>query len=103
MLLAGDAVRAFLDDAELYLDCLKVQESLMPPNELSARKQAVMAQQHNDAVADMQRLATTYNAAVRAYKGRTVRGATPASSPASSPQESSPASSNPEASAGAAP
>ena len=40
----------------------------MPPNEVSAQRQALMAQQHNAAVSDMEKVANRYNQAVRAFK-----------------------------------
>ena len=68
MVEASNAIRNFVDASERYLDCLKVQESLIPPNELSAQRQALMAQQHNAAVNGMEKVASQYNEAVRAYK-----------------------------------
>jgi hypothetical protein len=68
MVAASDAIQVFVDESERYLDCLKVQESLIPPNELSAQRQALMAQQHNAAVTGMETVASRYNEAVRAYK-----------------------------------
>ena len=67
MVVAGKAIRAFVNETERYLDCLKVQESLIPPNELSAQRQALMAQQHNAAVNGMEKVASQYNEAVRAF------------------------------------
>ncbi|RMF10092.1 MAG: hypothetical protein D6763_06400 [Alphaproteobacteria bacterium] len=70
MIAASQAVKAFMSETERYLDCLKVEESLTPPEQLTAETQQLLIDRHNAAIEDMERVATAYNQAVRDYKAR---------------------------------
>jgi hypothetical protein len=61
------AVRQFMTDSEMYLDCLS---DLIDGDELSDSQHANAVREHNRMVSVMEQLAERFNAQVRAYRAR---------------------------------
>lgn len=90
MIAGSQAVQEYMAATESYLGCLKVEESLIPPEELTAEVRQSTIERHNAAVDDMNRVAEAFNQAVRAYKARVQGNGSDQSSQSAAPAEGRP-------------
>jgi cyclophilin family peptidyl-prolyl cis-trans isomerase len=67
MLAGQDAVRAYMTDSEMFLDCLS---EMIDGKGLSDPQHNAAVREHNRMVTEMERLAEKFNEQVRAYKER---------------------------------
>jgi len=69
MIAAQQAMKSFLANGDVYLECLTSAEANFGP-ELTPEHRASLVASHNDMVEAMEGIASKFNEAVRAYKAR---------------------------------
>jgi len=69
MVAAQQAMKSFLADGDIYIECLKEAEANFA-EKLTPEHQASLVASHNGMVEAMEGVANKFNEAVRAYKAR---------------------------------
>ena len=74
MIAGQKAVKKFMADMDIYLECLDTEKNEAAVEgedaEITAQREAITVKRHNAGVDELERMAAAFNEQVRAYKNR---------------------------------